>query len=216
MRYDTILFDLDGTLTNPKEGITKSVEYALHHFGISVPDRDALCQFIGPPLMDSFMEYYGFDQSKAITAIEKYRERFREKGIYENVLYDGVPEMLEAFKKRGLRLVLATSKPTVFAVEILNYFKLNQYFDFVSGAQLDGSRDKKGDVIHYALEQMPALRLERVLMAGDRLHDIVGAKENALDCAGVLYGFGNRDELEQAGADYIVPSVGALRTLILT
>lgn len=215
MKYHTILFDLDGTLTNPKEGITQSVVYALSYFGIDVPDRNALCRFIGPPLVYSFMEYYGMDREQADTAIAKYRERFSVKGLYENELYPGVLEMLSLLKNKGMKLVLATSKPTVFAVRILEYFKLTAYFDFIAGAELDGSRDKKGDVIRYALEQAGVADGNAVLMVGDRLHDIEGAKENGLDAMGVLYGFGSREELEAAGADYIAQTVAEIPSIIL-
>lgn len=215
MQHKTIFFDLDGTLTEPSEGITKSVEYALNSFGISVPDRMELCRFIGPPLVYSFMEYYGFSREKADLAIEKYRERFSVKGIYENKLYPGVAEMLSKLKEKGLSLVLATSKPTVFALRILEHFQLVAYFDFVAGAELDGSRDKKGDVIRYALEQT-GIDPAAVLMVGDRLHDVEGAKENGIETLGVLYGFGSREELENAGAKLIAETVEDILRLIVS
>ena len=149
--YKYILFDLDGTLTDPARGITNSVTYALNKFGIDVADKTELYKFIGPPLTDSFEKYYGFSSDEAITAVEYYREYFKPKGIYENEIYQGVPELLKALKENGKTVILATSKPEIFAIEILKYFKLDSYFDFVAGATLDKSRTKKGDVIAYAL-----------------------------------------------------------------
>ena len=204
MKYQTILFDLDGTLTDPGEGITRSVAYALESFGIHVPDRKVLYPFIGPPLLDSFMEFYGFSQEKARQAIEKYREYFGRQGIFENELYPGVPEALEQLKKAGARLVLATNKPEPYAKEILDHFHLMGYFDFLSGSQLDGTRSRKGEVIAHALHHCGKGPAEKALMVGDRKHDVQGALENHIPCAGVLYGYGSREELEQAGAQWIV------------
>lgn len=215
MRYQTVLFDLDGTLTDPQEGITKSVAYALKAYGINVPDRSALRRFIGPPLVDSFMEEYGFGREKALEAVEKYRERFRVKGLYENRVYDGIPELLSDLRANSIRLMVATSKPTVFAEQILSYFGLRPFFDFVAGAELDGSRDRKADVIRYALEENQITEISSVLMIGDRLYDIVGAQQNNLASMGVLYGFGSREELEQAGADLLAATPGEIAALLL-
>lgn len=211
--YKYIFFDLDGTLTEPKVGITKSVAYALEYYGIHVEDLDSLCKFIGPPLKDSFMKYYGFDDAKAEEAVEKYREYFRPYGVYENEMYEGVDKLLKTLKECGKVIVLATSKPTVFAQTILDYFHLDTYFDHVIGSELDGSRVKKGDVIAYALMQAGVTDRSEVLMIGDREHDILGAKQNGLDSIGVLYGHGDRPELEACGADRIVESVEALLDL---
>lgn len=221
--YKYILFDLDGTLTDPKEGITKSVAYALKSYGIEVKDLDSLCKFIGPPLKDSFVNFYGFSDAQGAEAVEKYREYFRPYGVYENKVYDGVDELLRELKACGKIIILATSKPTVFAKVILEHFDLMKYFDVVCGSELDGSRVKKGDVVAYALEQAGELErqageLERAkeidkslaVMIGDREHDILGAKENGLDSIGVLYGYGDRAEHEAAGADYIVETVDEL------
>ena len=213
MKYQTILFDLDGTLTDPGEGITRSVAYALESFGIHVPDRKVLYPFIGPPLLDSFMEFYGFSEKDARQAIEKYREYFGKQGIFENELYSGVPEALEELKKAGGRLVLATSKPEPYAKEILEHFHLMGYFDFVSGSQLDGTRSKKEEVIAYALGHCGKGAEDKALMVGDRKHDVQGALENGLPCAGVLYGYGSREELEQAGAQWILETPAQLSQL---
>ena len=204
--YDVILFDLDGTLTDPGLGITNSVAYALERYGIEVENRESLYPFIGPPLADSFMNFYGFDSEKAMDAITVYREYFRNKGIFENEAYEGVRELLENIKASGRKTVLATSKPEEFAVRILEHFDLAKYFDVVAGASMDEKRNKKGDVIKYAMEK-GAFRSENAVMIGDREHDIFGARENGLDSIGVLYGYGSRQELENAGADYIAESV---------
>lgn len=204
--YDVILFDLDGTLTDPGLGITNSVAYALERYGIEVENRESLYPFIGPPLADSFMKFYGFDSEKAMDAIRVYREYFRDKGIFENEVYEGVRELLENIKASGRKTVLATSKPEEFAVRILEHFDLAKYFDVVAGASMDEKRNKKGDVIKYAMEK-GAFRSENAVMIGDREHDIFGARENGLDSIGVLYGYGSRQELENAGADYIAETV---------
>lgn len=218
--YQYIFFDLDGTLTDPKEGITKSVAYALEYYGIHVDDLDSLCKFIGPPLKDSFVNFYGFSDDQGVEAVEKYREYFRPYGVYENKVYEGVDRLLSELKACGKTVVLATSKPTVFANTILEHFDLMKYFDVVCGSELDGSRVKKGDVIAYALEQVAKLDVMKafdkslVVMVGDREHDILGAKENGLDSIGVLYGYGDREEHEAAGADYIVETVTELEELL--
>lgn len=212
--YKYVLFDLDGTLTDQKEGITKSVAYALEAYGIHVEDLDSLCKFIGPPLKDSFVKFYGFSEEQGYEAVEKYREYFRPHGVYENKVYAGVDKLLAELKASGKMIILATSKPTVFANTILEHFDLMKYFDVVCGSELDGSRVKKGDVITYALEQVAekdtGFDKSKAVMIGDREHDILGAKENGLDSIGVLYGYGDRAEHEAAGADYIVETVEEL------
>ncbi len=205
--YNTILFDLDGTLTDPGIGITNSVAYALNKFGISVADKTELYKFIGPPLKDSFMKYYGFDQNKALLAVDYYREYFSEKGIFENKIYDGVQEVLSDIKNSGRKIALATSKPELFAKQILDYFNLTEYFDFVGGATMDSSRNTKGDVINYTLQNLKIKDLSTVVMVGDREHDIIGAKQAGIDSIGVLFGYGDRKELENAGAVYIAKTV---------
>ena len=204
--YSTILFDLDGTLTDPAEGITNSVAYALEKYGIEVENKRSLCSFIGPPLNDSFIKFYGFSPEKAMEAISVYREYFRDKGIFENKVYDGVPELLDKIKKSGRKIVLATSKPEEFAERILEHFNLVGYFDVVAGASMDEKRNKKGDVIRYAMEK-GGFSTEGAVMIGDREHDIIGAKQNSLPSIGVLYGYGDFNELRSAGADYIASTV---------
>ena len=207
--YDVILFDLDGTLTDPKIGITKAVAYALHQFGIKVEDLDELCSFIGPPLKESFRELFEFSEEETMQAIGYYREYFMEYGMFENKVYHGIPCLLEELKSRGKKLIVATLKPTPLAVDILNHFELISYFDLVVGSELE-VRNTKGKVIHYALEQMKVRDLDRVVMVGDRKHDCIGALEEGIDCIGVLYGYGGEKELQQAGATNLVETVEEL------
>ena len=214
--YDTILFDLDGTLTDPGEGITNSVAYALKKYDIEVSDRSELYKFIGPPLKDSFMRYYSFSEEKAEQAIAYYREYFRDIGIFENRVYEGVEDMLKALCDEEKTIVLATSKPEEFAVRILEHFDLKKYFNVVAGASMDSSRSKKGDVIAYAISLCEDFCKDTAVMIGDREHDVIGAKENGLKSIGVLYGYGNRAEMEAAGADFIVESIEELRNLLLS
>ncbi len=212
--YDYILFDLDGTLTDPAEGITNSVAYALNKFGISVEDKRELYKFIGPPLVDAFAEYYGFSKEDSEKATAFYRETFRVKGLFENEVYDGVRELLETLKKQGKRLYIATSKPEEFTLRILKHFDLLKYFDFVAAATFDSTRNTKDKVIAYALEKLSIDDKSKVVMIGDRHHDIDGAKVNGIDSIGVLYGFGDKNELTDAGATYIAENVEDILSFI--
>lgn len=205
--YHSILFDLDGTLTDPAEGITNSVMYALKQYGIEENDRTKLYSFIGPPLVDSFMEKYGFSEEKAREATTYFREYFREKGIFENVPYEGMTECLAALKQRGRTLILATSKPEVFAKMILERFGFAPYFDYVFGASMDETRTRKDEVIAYALSGAGIEDPSDCVMVGDRKHDVLGAKSNGMDAVGVLFGYGSREELMEAGARYIAETV---------
>ena len=204
MKYKYYLFDLDGTLTDPGIGITNSVMYALEKFDIHVSDRKELYPFIGPPLVDSFEKYFGFDEKQAFQAVEYYREYFREDGIFENAVYEGIPEMLSELKSRDAKVALATSKPYEFSVRILDHFDLHQYFDFVGAATMDGRISRKADVISHLIDKLGENEKSSILMIGDRDQDIYGAKANGLQSAGVLWGYGSREELMDAGADYIV------------
>ncbi len=201
--FDIYLFDLDGTLTDPAEGITNSVAYALNKFGITVEKREELYKFIGPPLVNSFMEYYDFDKEKAFKAVEIYREYFRDRGIFENKLYNDIPLVLKTLGQNGKIIVLATSKPEEFAIKILKHFSLFEYFDLVCGATMDEKRSEKSDIIKYALEKLKAPQ-EKCVMIGDRCYDILGAKENGISSLGVTYGYGSLEELKDSGADYII------------
>ncbi len=196
--FQYILFDLDGTLTDSGEGITKAAQYALKHFGIEVEDLNDLRKFVGPPLRDSYKNFYDFDDEKAEIGITKFREYYTDKGIYENKVYDGVEETLKALKDNGKKLIVATSKPEVHAKVVLDHFDLAKYFDFIGGADLEETRVRKSDVIKYSMENVGIDDLSKVIMVGDREHDVIGARENGLKCIGVLYGYGNPVELTQA------------------
>ena len=213
--YNTVLFDLDGTLTDPGVGITNSVMYALQKFGITVTDRRELYCFIGPPLTDSFQKYYGFTEEESITALKLYREYFSVTGLYENEIYSGTVKMLETLKTAGKKLVLATSKPEKYAVQILRHFGIDKYFDFVAGATMDETRNKKADVIAWAIERCKINDLDETVMVGDRHQDINGAAQNGIDSIGVLYGYGDTDELSGAGATYIAESTEEVVKIIL-
>ena len=213
--YQTILFDLDGTLTDPGLGITNSVMHALKKWGIEITDRKSLYRFIRPPLQDSFMQYYGFSAEDAETSVAYYREYFRDKGLFENEVYPGAEKMLAALKAAGKKLAVATSKPEEFAVRILQHFRLDGYFDVIAGATMDSSRSKKADVIAYCLEKLGESDLSRVVMVGDREHDIIGAKTVGVDSIGVLVGYGSREELEQAGATWVVEMLADVVKLVM-
>ena len=202
-KYEIILFDLDGTLTDSAPGITRSVQYALHKSGIEEPDLSKLTRFVGPPLADSFTEYYGFTKEQCELGYQYYRERYEVTGLYENSVYPGVQDALIGLKNRGMRLAVATAKPEYMAEQIIRHFHLEQYFDLIAGVIIGGSRTTKTQVIAYALEQLEVKDKSKVLMVGDRRHDIKGAIENEIDSVGVLYGYGSREELETAGATLI-------------
>ena len=199
-KYDVILFDLDGTLTDSAEGIVNCAEYALNAMGITEPDRSRLLRFIGPPLVDSFMDFYGMSREDALKAVALYRERFPVKGIFENRVYEGIPEALDMLKKAGKRLAVATSKPEVYAKRILEHFELAEYFEAVTGAELSGERNAKSEVIEECLKRLGNPDKGTVLMIGDRKHDVIGAKACGVDCAGVKFGYAEENELENAGA----------------
>lgn len=212
--YRTIFFDLDGTLTNPGTGITNSVAYALEKIGIRTTDRKALYRFIGPPLNDAFETFYGFSPEECRRAIAYYREYFRDRGIFENTPYDGISELLQSLKNNGKQLVVATSKPELFAVRILEHFDLDRYFDFVAGATMDSSRSKKAEVLRYALDRCAGAELSTSVMVGDREHDIQGAKAVGMDAIGVLYGYGSERELRAAGAAHLARDAKEIAALI--
>ena len=216
--FDYYFFDLDGTLTDPAEGITNSFVHAIKYFGLEVPSYEKLCTFIGPPLVATFQNEFGFDDEKSMEGVKKYREYFAQKGIFENKVYDGIEALLAHLRLKGKHLLVATSKPEEYSVKILEHFGLTKYFDFICGSNMDETRSKKEEVIEYALEKCreadkTGFDKSKVLMIGDREHDIIGAKKNGIKSCGVLYGYGNRQELEAAGADYIVDNVRNLLEL---
>ena len=209
-----ILFDLDGTLTDPKEGITKSFRFALEKLGYPEEDLDELEKVIGPPLWDSFQDYYGMTREQADLGVQYYRERYRDVGKFENILIEGIPELLWELKAAGKQLALATSKPTDYSIEILQHFEIDQPFDQMIGSNLDGTRINKDEIIQHVLSlfDIPA---ENIVMIGDRKHDIIGAKAHGIDSIGVLFGFGSRQEFEQHGATIIVETVDELKQVLL-
>ena len=235
-----ILFDLDGTLTNPKTGITKSVQYALAHFGIE-EEADNLTQFIGPPLIDSFMNFYGFSLEQAREGVTAYREYFAPKGIFENDVYPGVPEMLAALKENGAILAVASSKPELFVEQILEHFDLAKYFDVVVGSLLNETRTSKEEVLEEALRQLGVMSTDNlrqvdhtkkdndivatmedddkkatIAMVGDRKFDITGAKAHGLTAVGVSFGFAEPGELEAEEPDFIAETVEQLKDYLLS
>ncbi|MCQ2527939.1 MAG: HAD family hydrolase [Saccharofermentans sp.] len=208
--YKHVLFDLDGTLTDPGLGITNSIMHALRHFGMEVPAREELYQFIGPPLYETFIDYYGFSEEKADEGVRVFRENYQVNGLFENEVYDGIPQTLSELKKRGCKIHLATSKPEPFAIRILEHFDLIKYFDFVAGSTMntnlgaDGGRTTKAEVIRHVLTSNNITDTSEVIMVGDRRHDVEGAAEHNIKTIGVLFGYGSRGELESSGAAYVV------------
>lgn len=219
--YQYCLFDLDGTLTDPREGITKSVQYALQKKGIDEPDLKKLEDFIGPPLRDSFMIKYGMSPEEAEEAVAFYRERFAPIGVFENQIFDGIPELLKVLYEKKVKIAIASSKPTVFVQKILKHFEIDAYFDVVVGSELNGRRDSKEEVVEEALKQLGILELseakkkETCAMIGDRKFDIQGAKAHGLTGVGVRFGFAGEGELESEGADFIAETVEELKQFLL-
>jgi phosphoglycolate phosphatase len=210
----TILFDLDGTLTNPKEGIINSILYSLDKLGIKEDRVAELDTFIGPPLRESFLARYNLTEKRADEALEFYREYFSEKGIYENVVYPGVVDLLEALIMNKKKLFVATSKPTVFAEQILRHFKLDKYFIAVIGSNLDNSRTDKTEIITYTIS-CHNLQTKNSIMIGDRKHDLIGAKNNFMKCIGVTYGYGTIEELLSQKPDFIANDCIELQAILL-
>lgn len=212
--YKNIMFDLDGTLTDSAEGVTRSVQYALKKYGIEASPEE-LKSFVGPPLFWSFENNYGFSKAKALQAVDYYREYYREKGLYENKLYPSVPEMLEALEKSGAKLFVATSKPTIFAVKVLQHFNIDGFFITIAGSNLDGTRIEKGEVIDFILKNNSGLDKKETVMVGDRKHDIRGAHTCGLASIAVTYGYGSHEELSAAGPTHTAHSVPELTELLL-
>ena len=213
--FDYLFFDLDGTLTDPALGITNSFKHALKYFGIEIPSYEKLCSFIGPPLIDTFKTQFNFDDLKAAEGVKKYREYFAKTGLLENSVYKGIPELLETLTKAGKKLIVATSKPEKYSVQIIEHFGLSKYFENVCGSNIDETRSKKDEVIAYAIERNHISDKSKILMIGDRKHDILGAKKIGLKSCGVLFGYGSRQELETAGADFIAENFSQLQEICL-
>lgn len=214
MKRHTFLFDLDGTLTDPGLGITNSILYALGKMEAPIPKREALYPFIGPPLLDSFRKYCGMSEADAARALSLYREYFSVQGLFENEVYPGIPAMLARLADAGARLCVATSKPEPFARRILDHFDLAKFFSFSGGSGLDGARGKKSDVIAYVLAETGASSPDAV-MIGDRLHDVEGAAACGLPAVGVLWGYGSRRELTDAGAAAVAATTDELEEILI-
>ncbi|MBQ6540137.1 MAG: HAD family hydrolase [Oscillospiraceae bacterium] len=215
-KYTAVLFDLDGTLTDPAEGITNSVFYTLDHYGIPRPPREELYSFIGPPLSESFMKFYGFPERQANEAIQVYREYFSVKGLFENTVYDGMAEMLDTLKEAGYKLGVATAKPEPLSRRILEHFGLMDKFDYLSGNTMTETYKTKAGIIRLALDSMGVTDPGSAIMVGDRMYDVIGAHECGTVSVGVLYGYGTREELEYAGADHICDTVEDTCKLLLS
>ena len=213
--FSHIFFDLDGTLTDPALGITNSFSHALKEMGREIPSYATLCSFIGPPIKESFASL-GFSTEETEEGIKKYREYFSTKGLFENKVYEGIPKLLAELKAAGKKLVVATSKPEVFSIQIADHFGFAQYFDAICGSTMDQTRSTKASVIEYALERNKIQDKSQVLMVGDREHDILGAKQNGLKSCGVLFGYGTRQELENAGANFIAKDISELKSICLS
>ena len=212
--FDYLFFDLDGTLTDPAQGITNSFIHALKYFGIEIPSYEKLCSFIGPPLVDTFKTQFGFSDEQAAEGVKKYREYFAAKGLLENTVYPGIPELLSTLKQNGKKLVVATSKPEEYSIKIIEHFGLSQYFENVCGSLMDETRSKKDEVIEYAIERNHIADRSKILMIGDRKHDMLGAKKCGISACGILFGYGSREELQTNGADMIARTVKDLELLL--
>ena len=199
--FDTLLFDLDGTLTDSTEGIIRCLEYALERMGYEVPEDTN--KFLGPPLYRSFADFCGMNEEQVNEAVRIFRERYSDVGLFENRVYDGIPEMLQRLRDGGKRIMVATSKPEVYAVRIFDRFGLSQFFEIVGGANINGTRNDKDEVIEYVLDKAGISDRSSVLMIGDRRQDVLGAHKTGLKCMGILWGFGSIEELTEAGADFI-------------
>jgi phosphoglycolate phosphatase len=208
----TVLLDLDGTLTDPQVGITRSIRHALETLGLPVPSEVELLSFIGPPLQETFDTLFG-DAAVTQRCLALYRERFSAVGLYENRVFAGVPEMLDALSAAGHRLVLATSKPHVFARRILDYFDLARHFSAIHGAEMDGTRAQKTALIAHILAA-EGIIAETAVMVGDREHDVIGAGANGIATIGVLYGYGDVAELQAAGTAATVMTPGEIPAMV--
>jgi phosphoglycolate phosphatase len=209
-----LLFDLDGTLTDPREGITRCLQYGLERLGRPFPDQAELVQYIGPPLRWTFPRLLGTDDAELVdAAVRHYRDRYADVGLYENTLYAGIPELLESLQHRGFELIVTTCKPTVYAERIVSHFGLDSYFTAVFGPQLDGRFDDKTELVAHVLAERD-LGPERTVMIGDRATDIAAGKANGTRTLAVTYGFGSLEELTAAGPDQICDSPAEIRGLL--
>lgn len=214
MNYKTAIFDLDGTITDSGPGIMNAIRYAVKKRGLPDVSEEVLRSFIGPPLKEQFRSVFGLSDDEGTIMVATYREYYGEKGIFENRVYDGVPEVFQKLQEAGVRILMATSKPEKYAKQIAEHFGFAKYFDFIGGACMDGRRTDKHDVIEYVIDSCKVCR-ENTVMIGDRRHDMIGASKAGIRSIGVLYGYGSRDELEKAGADMIAVTPDDISKLIL-
>lgn len=212
--WNNILFDLDGTLTDPAEGITGAVRHAVDKMGHAQLPQETLLKFIGPPLDEMFIEVCGFSQEECLDAIVYFREYYTDTGIHQNAIFEGMADLLAQLKTAGKMLYIATTKPTIFAKKVLEAFDIDQYFTYISGSELTHAGLPKAEIVRRVLEET-GIDAAASVMVGDRLHDVIGAHENGLPCIGLLLGYGGRQELEKAGADYIAEDIPALKKLLL-
>lgn len=213
--FKYIFFDLDGTLTDPAQGITNSFIHALKYFGVEIPSYETLCTFIGPPLVDTFKTQFGFDEEKAQLGVKKYREYFADKGLFENSVYPGIENLLKELISNGKHLIVATSKPEEYSIRILEKFGLSKYFQHICGSNMDETRSKKDEVIKYALDKAGISDNSSVLMIGDRMHDIIGAHAHNIKVCAVMFGYGNLEEFKLNHADYIANNIEELKYICL-
>ena len=214
MAINTVLFDLDGTITDSGPGIVNSVAYTLDKYGFSYECKDELKEFIGPPLAKQFEIFMGCSEEESIRAVDVYREYYSDKGIFENSVYDGIIPMLKRLKDKGYKVLMATSKPERMAKIIAYHFDIEQYFDFIGGAHMDGRRTDKKEVIEYVLKNGGVEDTDSVIMVGDRKFDVIGAHELGIKCIGVLFGYGSKEELVESGADYLAGTAKEVADII--
>ena len=211
--FNTVLFDLDGTLTDSSPGIIRSILYALERMGIDELDVEKLKAFIGPPLRESFRIHYSLDPASAERAVAHYRDYFSHQGLYENYLYPGISELLQDLRGKNKTLAVATTKPSVYARKILRHFEIDHYFSVITGSYLDGRRSHKAGIIRYTLTRLGGIKSGDAVMVGDRHHDILGARENKIHSIGVLYGYGSPEEIGEANPTWTAKTTGELRRL---
>lgn len=215
MRYKVVMLDLDGTIIDPYIGITESVYYALNKMGLKDIVKSELTKFIGPPLIDSFQSFYGMSESEALQAIDYYRENFNVKGKYDFVVYEGMIDLINTLKEKGHEIVIATSKPTPFAIDIINHIDISDAFSHIVGSYLDGRRNYKKDIIAHIMTLYPDLTNQDFIMVGDREFDVLGAKHHSIDTIAVSYGYGSYEELQLASPTHIVDDVDSLINMLI-
>ena len=213
--YKYLFFDLDGTLNKSGEGIMRCAQHTLRHFGIEIEDLNTLLPFVGPPLEDSFRDLYHLDNTQVEEALDIYAQRYAQLGAYEAELYPGILNLLDELRKSGKTIIIATSKKITMTLKVTKHFGLDQYVDFIGARDDEGKRHTKADVIRYIIDQMQIKDLKDCVMIGDRKYDMIGAEETGMDAIGVLYGYGDREELEAHHATYIAEDIAELKKLLI-